>query len=72
MRRKRKPRATVTDPSSPLFDEFDMEKTCSSKSGYPSEWTAKFAADETSSMSGARIGFYRCPYCGLFHLTELR
>lgn len=65
-------RGVETDPKSPLFDQDDYARTCSSKTSYENEWRAKFAIDEMRERFGADLHSYKCPYCGRFHLTERR
>lgn len=67
---KEKHRTTVTDESSPLFDEMDRIRTCSLKKAYDSEWHAKYTIDDSMEKFGIKLNSYRCPYCGKWHLTE--
>jgi len=65
-----KPR--VTDKTSPLFDDFDYSKTCSTKKKYTTEYHAQFAIDECKSRDPRlKLRSYKCPYCRNFHLTEI-
>lgn len=59
-----------TNEESPLFDEFDRMRTCSSKNGYDSEWQAQFVIDESREKYGTELTSYLCPYCNRWHLTE--
>ncbi len=56
--------------SSPLFDDADYLRSCSSKKAYENEWQAKFTIDEMRTRYGVSLGTYACPYCGKLHLTE--
>lgn len=66
---KKNRRKTVTDVSSPLFDEMDNMRTCTSKKPYDSEWQAKFAVTESMDRFGISLETYKCPYCDKWHLT---
>lgn len=54
-----------------FVDDGDVERSCRSKNAYDSEYQAKFAADEQMSFHrGLRLSWYRCRYCGKWHLTK--
>lgn len=43
---------------------------CEGKKAYDTDWQAKFAADECFQLRGARLSWYKCEFCGLWHLTS--
>lgn len=62
----------VTDPNSILFDEGLYVKTCSSKKKYTSPNHAQFEIDILESRnSKLKLKYYKCPYCGNYHLSEV-
>lgn len=48
----------------------DIERCCSSKLKYASEWQAKAVADEQMYRCGVELSWYLCPYCSSWHLTS--
>ena len=55
-----------------LFDADDFSRSCSSKKAYETDWQAKFAADECKSRDPTlMLSWYKCRYCGKWHLTEV-
>ena len=55
-----------------LLDADDLAKSCTSKNAYESEWDAKYAADECMGYDRFLIlSWYKCKYCGKWHLTEI-
>lgn len=62
----------VTDPDSILFDEDMFAKTCSSKKKYTAPNHAQFDIDMIESRNPKiKLSYYKCPYCGNWHLTEI-
>ena len=58
-------------PCELLLDPDDLSRSCTSKKCYESEWQAKFVADESMARQrGLRLSWYKCKYCGGWHLTE--
>lgn len=53
-----------------FFDEADFERSCKSKKHYSSAWQAKFAADEQEKLHSVKLSWYKCKYCGQWHLTS--
>lgn len=53
-----------------FFDEADYARSCASKNSYESEWQAKFAADEQMKRCKISLSWYKCKYCGNWHLTS--
>jgi len=65
-------RKTIVDKSSPLFDTDDFQRSCSSKKKYTTPYHAMFAIDECQSRQPSlKLSYYKCPYCGNYHLTEV-
>jgi hypothetical protein len=63
-------REVCTDRSSPLFDKEHFNMSCKGKVGHETEWQAKNAADYAYEKNGAELSWYKCPYCGKWHLTS--
>lgn len=61
----------VVDKKSLLFDDVDYQLSCKSKKTYESAWLAKFAADEQYTTYFKKLTWYKCKYCGKWHLTSL-
>lgn len=61
----------VVNGESPLFDNDDFSRSCSSKKKYTTPYHAQFAIDEIEYRnSKLKLFCYKCPYCGNYHLTE--
>jgi len=43
---------------------------CVKKHGYTAQWSAERAAERCETKRGVRLRTYRCPYCGMWHLTS--
>lgn len=61
----------VVSTESPLFDNDDFSRSCSSKKKYTTPYHAQFAIDESQYRdSKLKLSYYKCPYCGNYHLIE--
>jgi hypothetical protein len=45
-----------------------VERQCDGKRSYSSKRHAKEAGRRAEQSTKTRLGAYRCPHCGLFHL----
>lgn len=55
-----------------LFDFDNYSKSCSYKVGYESEFDAMYAAERQEARHRMlKLDWYRCEYCGKWHLTEV-
>lgn len=72
MKRKKKLKKSyrILDKSDILFNEADFINSCAAKKKYESEWQAKFTADEQYEKFKVILSWYKCEYCGKWHLTS--
>lgn len=55
-----------------LGGSYRQNRSCLSKRAYATRKAAKAAAIGYKRRCGAPITFYRCPFCGEYHLTRKR
>lgn len=61
----------VVDKNSPLFNEAEFALMCRDKKVYTTPHHAQYEIDIIQSRdSKVKLSYYKCPYCGNFHLTS--
>ena len=54
----------------PKFDKYRIHNQCSRKKGFTTSKDANQAIHKVKTKKGIKLNYYRCEYCGKYHLTK--